>query len=146
MDEHDMRVMFEHWVEAWNAEDDRRVESFYAEDAVFYQAPSKLVQAGRKYVTHAHRDLVSMSSDRQMSIRDLYVIGGTVIMEMTLTGTHDGPFFGWGATGRKFDIDSCLAFEVRDGQIVKQTTYLDTATLLRALGVVSINAGRAQAA
>ncbi|MBE0446798.1 MAG: ester cyclase [Actinobacteria bacterium] len=67
-------------------------------------------------------------------------------MEFNVVGTHTGRFLDYEPTGRTFDIDSCLIFKVKDSKIIKHTTYLDTATILRALGIITIPGVRPEAA
>ncbi|HZD58965.1 MAG TPA: ester cyclase, partial [Anaerolineae bacterium] len=72
--------------------------------------------------------------------------GDIAILEFNETGTQTGRFLDYEPTGNKIDIDSCLVFRVRNGKITNHTTYLDTATILRSLGLIEITGVRPEAA
>lgn len=146
MTESEIRNLFERWVDAWNSKDPERDRPLYAEDVVLYQAPVKKTLVGVDHIIARSKDLFEMSKDARLTVRELHVAGDTAIMEFNIIGTHTGRFLDYEPTGRKFDIDSCLIFKVKDGKIIKHTTYLDTATILRALGLLTIPGVRPEAA
>lgn len=141
-----MRHMFEGWVDAWNSRDEERVSSFYSDTVILCQPGPKKTLIGRRHVIDRYRDFNLMSDDSEMIIRDLYVDGVTAILEVSLVGTNTGPFLDYVPTGRMIDLETCLVFKVAGGKIIKQTTYLDTATVLRSLGHISVPSARAEAA
>lgn len=53
-----------------------------------------------------------------------------------MTGTLKGDFAGIAANGRSFKVDQGLFAHVRDGKIVEVWEIVDTASLLRQLGVI----------
>lgn len=142
----EIRNLFEQWVDAWNAQDWERMRPLYAEDVVLYQAPVKKTLVGVDHIIARGKDLGGMSSDARITIRELHVVGDTVILEYNIVGTHTGRFLNYEPTGRKFDFDACIVFKVKDDKIIKHTTYLDTATVLRALGLLTIPGVRPEAA
>ena len=146
MTESEIRNLFEQWVDAWSSGDWEHIRSLYAEDAILYQAPIKKTLVGIDHIIAWRKDLFEASSDARLTIRELYVVGDIAVMEFNIVGTHTGRFFDYESTGRKFDIDSCLVFKVKDGKIIKHTTYLDMATVLRALGLLTIPGVRPEAA
>ncbi|OFW32783.1 MAG: hypothetical protein A2074_04650 [Candidatus Aquicultor primus] len=146
MTESEIRNLFEQWVDAWNSNDTERIRPFYGEDVVLYQAPVKKTLVGVDHIIARGKDLFEMSEDARLTVRKLHVAGDTAIMELNIAGIHTGRFLDYEPTGRKFDIDSCLIFKVKDGKIIKHTTYLDTATIVRALGLLTIPGVRPEAA
>jgi steroid delta-isomerase-like uncharacterized protein len=64
-----------------------------------------------------------------------------VVTEWTFTGTHDGPLgppASWEPlqpTGRTIQLRGVSVYDVHDGLIQRETTYLDLATLMVELGV-----------
>lgn len=146
MTESEIRNLFEQWVDAWNANDVERFRPLYAEDVVLYQAPVKKTLVGVEHIVARGKDFFEMSEDARLTVRELHVVGDTAVMELNVAGTNTGRFLDYEPTGRKFDIDSCLVFKFKDNKITKHTTYLDTATVLRALGLVTIPGVRPEAA
>lgn len=146
MNEQQMRQKLQDWVEAWNSADEDRVKSFYAEDAVLYQAPVGKSLTGREHLVARYRDFKETSKGGEMTVRNLYVDGDTGILEVAVDGMHTGRFLDYEPTHRPFHIETCLIMKFAGDKIVRHTTYLDTATVLRALGLIEITGTRAEAA
>lgn len=70
---------------------------------------------------------------------DRWTIGddGTVVIELTLSGTHDGPYRGIPTTGRTLELPIVAHFEFDEasGRIKRETAYYDTRTFQRQLGL-----------
>ena len=58
-----------------------------------------------------------------------------VLVEGRFRGTHEGPWRGLPATGRKVDFPMCLIFEFEGDSMVNERLYFDLGTPLRQLGV-----------
>ncbi len=147
MKKNDIYDMIEQWVDAWNARDIGRMESMYAEDVVLYQAPVRQALKGWNYVRDRFEDIIEGFPDAVMKINDLHVDGDIAILEFSETATQTGRFLDYEPTGNKAEFDSCIVFRVNNnGKIVNHTTYLDTATILRSLGLVKVAGARPEAA
>ena len=146
MKKRDIYDMIEQWVDAWNAKDMDRMKSMYTKDAVLYQGPVREALKGWDYIYNRLQDLAMGFPDAHIKINDLHVDGDIAILEFNETGTQTGRFLDYEPTGNKIDIDSCLVFRVRNGKITNHTTYLDTATILRSLGLIEITGVRPEAA
>ncbi len=146
MKKSDVENMIEQWVDAWNAKDMERMKSMYAEDVVLYQGPVRKSLKGWGYVHDRLQDLATGFPDARIKINDLHIDGDIAILEFNETGTQTGRFLDYEPTGNEIDIDSCLVFRVSRGKIINHTTYLDTATILRSLGLVKITGARPEAA
>jgi steroid delta-isomerase-like uncharacterized protein len=59
-----------------------------------------------------------------------------VIGEGRIAGTHDGPFAGVPATGRRVDYPAVAMFEFEEDKLVCEKLYFDSATILRQLGAL----------
>lgn len=146
MNEQEIRQRLEDWVDAWNSRDEDRVRSFYAEDAVLYQAAVGKSLTGREHIIDRYRDFNGMAEDSEMTVRALHADGDTGILEVSISGTHTARFLDYEPTGRRLHVETCLIFKFAGDKIVRHTTYLDTATVLRALDLISISGTRAEAA
>ncbi|GAA5015797.1 ester cyclase family protein [Kitasatospora paranensis] len=58
-----------------------------------------------------------------------------VIMHITFTGRHVGPFFGIEPTGREVSWTSLEVYRLEDGKVVERWVQADTAGLMRQIGV-----------
>lgn len=146
MNEQETRQRVKDWADAWNSRDDNRVRSFYSENVVLYQAAVGKSLEGVEHIIDRYHDFNGMSEDARMTVRGIYVDGNTGILEMSFGGTHTGRFLDYEPTGKRLHIETCLVFKFEDDKIVHHTTYLDTATVLRALGLITIEGTRAEAA
>jgi steroid delta-isomerase-like uncharacterized protein len=59
----------------------------------------------------------------------------SVLVEGAFTGTHDGPWRGLPATGRRVDFRMAVVFEFDGEDLVCERVYFDLGTPLRQLGV-----------
>jgi len=146
MNENETRALVEEWVDAWNAAEPERMRALYTPDAVLYQAPQKKALVGVDHIIERWHAVAGIANDSRFTLRELHVAGDTAILEFNVAGTHTTRFLDFEPTGRGLDIDSCLVFKVENGKITKHTTYLDTATILRALGLLEIPGVREEAA
>jgi steroid delta-isomerase-like uncharacterized protein len=60
--------------------------------------------------------------------------GDTAVAELLISGTHQEALEGRAATGVHVTMHDCNIVQVRDGRIVRERDYFDTATLLAQLG------------
>lgn len=60
---------------------------------------------------------------------------GAVLVEGVFKGTHEGPWRGLPATGRRVNFPMCLIFEFDGPVLVNERIYFDVGTPLRQLGV-----------
>ena len=61
--------------------------------------------------------------------------GDVVIVEFTITGTHDGELKGIPATGRQLKLQGMEKFHVVDGKISEMHAYFDTREIPEQLGL-----------
>lgn len=74
--------------------------------------------------------------DLHYRIDQLVVGEDAVAARVTLTGTHQGDFFGIAPTGKRFEVTQTNIERFRDDKIVEHFRNTDELTLLRQLGVV----------
>jgi steroid delta-isomerase-like uncharacterized protein len=138
-EEHIRRVLQEH-VDAENARDRRRVLATYVEQgAEFVDVPSGRTFREDDAIIGNYQNLWDGFPGLVRRI-DRWTIGddGNVVIELTLTGTHDGPYRGIPASGRKLELPIIAHFEFDEGsgRIKRETAYYDTRTFQRQLGLV----------
>jgi steroid delta-isomerase-like uncharacterized protein len=68
---------------------------------------------------------------------DRWTVGvDACVIELTLSGRHDGPYRNIAATGRDIELKICAHFEFNDeGRITRETAYYDASTFRRQLGL-----------
>ncbi len=60
--------------------------------------------------------------------------GDRVVLQITVTGTHEGTFLGIPATGTSIRYPSMVTYRVRDGKISETRAVFDQLALLRQIG------------
>ena len=78
--------------------------------------------------------------DMHRDLHKVYVDGDTVIVELSLQGTHDGPLeLPMGVippTGKKMDAPCCDVFQLKDGKVQTFNCYPSATVMLAQLGVL----------
>ena len=74
--------------------------------------------------------------DLHFVIDDVVATSDTVVLRVTMTGTHKGDFFGVAPTGRRVSANQINIERIRDGRIAEHWRVTDELTLMRQLGVV----------
>lgn len=130
------RVLQEH-VDAENSRDEARVLATYAEhDPVFDDVPTGKRYAGADEIVGNYRHLWDGFPGLVRRI-DSWAFGeNSAVIELTLTGTHDGPYRGRPASGRTLEFRIIGHFRFNDdGRIAQETAYYDVLTFMRQLGL-----------
>jgi ketosteroid isomerase-like protein len=78
--------------------------------------------------------------DMHRDLHKVYVDGDTVIVVLSLQGTHDGPLeLPMGVippTGKKMDAPCCDVFQLKDGKVQTFNCYPSATVMLAQLGVL----------
>ncbi len=74
--------------------------------------------------------------DLKWTVEDMRAEGDTVAIRYTMTGTHEGPFAGVEATGKKVHAESFAFYRLSHGKIVERRAQLDMLTILQQLGAI----------
>ena len=129
-------VILEH-VEAENANDPGRVLATYsAEDPVFEDVPSGARYVGGENIVGNYRHLWDGFPGLKREITRWTFGEDAVVLELTLSGKHEGTFRGIPPTGREASMRVIAHFQFDgEGRIKQETAYYDSLTFLRALGV-----------
>lgn len=132
-----MRRVLEEHVDAENAHDRERVLATYIKrDPVFEDVPAGRRHVGPEEIVDNYRHLWDGFPGLVRRI-DRWTFGDdSCVIELTLSGEHQGPYRGLAATGRRLELRIIAHFQFDDdGRIAQETAYYDTATFRRQLGV-----------
>jgi steroid delta-isomerase-like uncharacterized protein len=80
--------------------------------------------------------LISGFPDLEYRMDRLTVSGETVVVECTLSGTHQGVFAGVAPTNRRIELPAAFCVEIADGKLKECRSYFDTLTLMEQLGAI----------
>jgi steroid delta-isomerase-like uncharacterized protein len=121
-----------------------RIENAHDLDAVmdtFGEACSFLanneLHEGRAAVRAFYNEFFQGFPDLRFDIKRLHVGDEAIPVEMMLSGTHRGTWFGMPPTGRHFELPACAVFIFDENdKIVGERGYFDSALMLRQLGLL----------
>ena len=74
--------------------------------------------------------------DQWWQIEDLIVEGDKIVARTTMTGTHQGDFFGIPPTGRSVTLTGVHIMRVADGRVIEHWGSNDDLGMMRQLGVI----------
>ena len=92
---------------------------------------------GREAVRAFYGEFFRGFPDLRFDIKCLHVGDEAIPVELVLSGTHNGPWFGMPPTGRRFELPACAVFIFDEhDKIAGERGYFDSALLLRQLGLL----------
>ena len=129
-------VVLEH-VEAENVNDPGRVLATYSrENPVFEDVPSGVRYVGGERIVGNYRHLWDGFPGLNREITRWTFGEDAVVIELTLSGKHEGSFRGIAATGRDASLRVIAHFQFDpEGRIQQETAYYDSLTFMRQLGI-----------
>jgi steroid delta-isomerase-like uncharacterized protein len=122
--------------------EEQKIQEFvnlFTEDGVFYDA-----SAGKEYrgadIGRTVEIYARAFPDMHRELYSFYLTGNTVVVELSLNGTHKGPLaLPMGtipATGKKMSTPCADVFQIKDGKVKIFHCYPSGTVLLEQLGVL----------
>jgi steroid delta-isomerase-like uncharacterized protein len=122
---------------AYNRHDAAGFAECFTGDGVFRPVATGEVAEGRDQIQAMMEEVWRAFPDWALESRGLHDCGDAAWLAWTIRGTHEGEFRGIPPTHRRFEMLGCSHFTLApDGLIAQDDVYYDSATLLRALGVL----------
>ena len=130
-----MRTLIAH-VTAEARGDVSSVMETFGDNAGFFEHPWGLHHEGRDAVRAYYREALEAFADATGDVTRWHVTESTIVMEITMVGTHTGTWHGVAPTGKRVSFPLCAIFAFDDeGFIASETIYYDRPTVMRQLGV-----------
>ena len=99
-------------------------------------SPTGGVLKGREHIERIYRLWFTAFPDIARTAVDMLIDGDRAVLVATVTGTHDGDFFGLPASGRRVEFLCAFIYTLRDGAIVHERRILDFTGVLIQVGVL----------
>ena len=142
MDSQELQDFIDRYNDAWNDHDVETIVSMHTDDSVFENHVTGDVNVGREQIARAIQGIFSVFPDLRFETRRAYIREDLVVQEWTARGTHEGTMTRSGIelppTGRKVDYKGMDVIPIRDGLVARKDVYSDSVTLLRQLGLTTI--------
>jgi steroid delta-isomerase-like uncharacterized protein len=129
--------VMQEYTRAWNSHDAEKVASFFPEDCLYDDHPAGFVFKDRAAVKAYAEGVFKAFPDMKIEVKSFIVSGNMSASEAVMSGTATGPLpSGAPPTGKSFSVEFSGIAE-HEGDLIKRiTTYYDSATLYRQLGVL----------
>jgi len=119
-----------------NQHDLDAVMATFGNDARYDDEPWEDHRTGRDGVRTYYGELLHALPDLKIQVNGRHVAADSVIVEVTISGTHLGPWRGLPATGRKVEFPLCGIFEFdADDRLAAERIYYDRGAVLGQLGL-----------
>jgi predicted ester cyclase len=111
------------------------IDELISEDIVDHIEIPGLEGVGREHYRASVLAIRSAFPDYQEEILWSLGEGDRVVSYTRLTGTHEGPLYGIGPTGRRVEYNAMGALRFASGQAVERWGFGDTAAMMQQLGL-----------
>ena len=125
------------WVDIWSTGGYDRLPDVLNESVTVYDpgAPGGVLEGRDEFEAHL-RELRAGFPDFTLQIEEMLSGDGVVMIEWTVTATHEGEFNGIPATNREIELRGMSKTTIRDGEIVEDRVYHDFHAFLEQLGLI----------
>lgn len=125
------------YIDAWNNGDYAKIPSLVAESATIHDpgAPEGALQGHDELEAHL-KEIRSGFPDFTISIEEMLASDDVVMVDWTLTATHEGTFNDIPPTEREIELTGMSKTVVRDGRVQSDRIYYDFHDFLEQLGLV----------
>ncbi len=111
-----------------------KVVSDYSSDAVVNDPLFGAPLIGTAAIAVHKTAEMAAISNVSLSVLSRAVVGDQLVSTWEMTGTHDGPFYGYAPTGAQLKLSgTTVQTRGRDGKITNETLYYDAADMQRQL-------------
>jgi steroid delta-isomerase-like uncharacterized protein len=130
-----LAIVEEH-VREENQHDLDGIMATFGKDPWYDNEPVGEYHDGRDSVRGYYEDLLHALPDFHVDVHQRHVTEEHVILEVTISGTHEGNWRGLPGTGRAVEFETCSVFAFDDqNKLAGERIYYDRASLLRQLGI-----------
>lgn len=130
------KAIAERFAQIWSAGGLHLVDELAAPDIVVsYPIPPEPMRGPEAFKAFLS-ELVAGLPDVSVTVDDIFAEGDKVACRWTMTGTHDGPLFGFPASGKRVEISGFTHYRIAGGKVVEETGAGNSLGLLQQLGAV----------
>ena len=128
--------LVEHHVQCENRHDLEAVMATFGDGARYDDEPWADHRRGRDGVRSYYTELMRALPDLGIDIKHRHVSSDSIVLEVTISGTHLGAWRGLPATGNRLEFPLCAVYTFDDDdRLAGERIYYDRATVLRQLGI-----------
>jgi steroid delta-isomerase-like uncharacterized protein len=138
MSDHDLKSCYRAYVNAiWDQKNLDAMESFFTDDHIDHMAPPGQAP-GIAGLRQTFAMFFEAFPDWQISIDDMIAEGDKLVVRISYTATHRGPFFGIPATGRQIRSGGTHTLRYVGNKIAEHWGHSDDLGMMQQLGVIQM--------
>jgi steroid delta-isomerase-like uncharacterized protein len=123
-------------LEAWNAHDPERIQTFYAPEYEGVDVAQAKPQRGPQDVSRLVRRYFQAFPDLRFVDEDIVVQGNRAVLVWTAHATHGGELMRIPPTGRNIAVRGTSVLTIENGKVTRGLYIWDVAGLLRSIGLL----------
>lgn len=104
-------------------------------ESVVVRSPTTGEVQGREAVEQAIREMHAAFPDFHIATDEMLAGDDTVMLEWTITGTHEGEYMGSPPTGRELAVTGMAKITIEEGKIREDHIYSNLREILEQLGL-----------
>ncbi len=133
----EVQAFVHRYVEHFRAHDAEALARCFAVDAMV-ESPSVGTHRGRDAIRQGYRQWFTSFPDLKFGPEDVVAAESAVSLAFHASGTHQGEFLGFPATGKRMEFRGVFLQQLRDDHIVHERRIYDFTGLLIKLGVLKV--------
>jgi len=132
----EIEAMFERRQIAYDNLDAEALTADYAEDCIVDSPTAGGLHTGRPAVKKVLQTVFDGFLDMKTRTDTLVIDGNHVAQSLSIEGTNLGGYLGLPASGKPFRLAAVFLYELKDGQIVRESRIYDFTGMLTQIGVL----------
>lgn len=131
--------VLDQYIAAWNEHNLQKIDTFYADDVIWYDLSYDYTTKGKENVTKAITDaFLGYVPDMYWARSgDLFISGNTIIYEWIYGGTFNGEWDSIPVKNKRFEIKGLSVTTInKDGKIVSHKDYYNLLDFKKQLGLI----------
>ena len=134
VDEKAIKSLIDACVKAWNDNDKTLMASIMTNDFVRTENGNVIAKSAAEYGTNLMDVFHGAFPDFTVKLDDYKIVGNTIHIDWTCTGTNTKPFQGNAATNKAITTHGHSIWTVSNGKLSNEDSYYDNLTLFNQLG------------
>jgi len=116
--------------------DVKAIAAGYADSAKVFSPNWNGAKTGIAGITEVYTRYFASTPDLSYTVKNVIYAGDSVVVEYTSGGTFSNPEDSSPAymKGKKYTLNNCVIFFIKDGKILKESNYFDQVAFLRQVG------------
>jgi steroid delta-isomerase-like uncharacterized protein len=133
----DMINNLDEYKSVWNTHDVNKLIAFFTDDGIYDDVAQGTIYRCKKEVTDYLSSMFVDMPDLKVEFRSIFRDGDWMGIEVIMSGTFaHSSTPGMKATGKTFSVRGATVIQLRGGQIIRKSYYMNMAAFLQQVGLM----------